>query len=103
MRRTSFIAVAALGVALTGGGIASAPPASAGCQPATPQVTYCDDPIQPDGTWRRCHHDAGGYRTYYGRWVLSPVVPPSTKCYRVDPTQPWPALPILQPLYHIDG
>jgi hypothetical protein len=93
-------ALAALGI---GAGIALAPPASAGCQSATPQDTYCDDPIAPDGTWRRCHQNSG-YRQYWGSpWVFGPVVPPTTKCYRVDPSQPWPALPAFQPQYHIDG
>ena len=103
MKLSRRLLTAALAALVTGGGIALAPPASAGCQPATDKDTYCDDPIQPDGTWQRCHHNSGGWRTYWGRWVISPVVPPSTRCYRVDPSQPWPALPILEPQYHVDG
>jgi hypothetical protein len=34
--------------------IATAPPASAGCQQVLPTEQVCDGPIQPDGTWQRC-------------------------------------------------
>ena len=34
--------------------IASAPPATAGCQYGGPFLSKCDGPVQPDGTWQRC-------------------------------------------------
>ncbi|OBB84779.1 MULTISPECIES: hypothetical protein [unclassified Mycobacterium] len=34
--------------------IASAPPASAGCQYGGNVLSKCDGPVQPDGTWQRC-------------------------------------------------
>jgi hypothetical protein len=48
--------VGALATALTAGAlIASAPPASAGCQYGGGLVEkMCDGPIQDDGTWQRC-------------------------------------------------
>lgn len=51
--------IAGLAAVLMGGGlIASAPPAGAGCQDAQlfffPTAQKCDNPVQPDGTWRRC-------------------------------------------------
>jgi hypothetical protein len=98
-----LLAAPVLAAALLSGGIASAPPASAGCQSATPADTYCDGPIAPDGTWQRCHQNAGGYRTYWGRNVYGPVHPPTNRCYQVDPAQPWPPLPLGQPQYHVDG
>ena len=41
-------------VLMTGELIASAPPASAGCQYGGPVISKCDGPVQPDGTWQRC-------------------------------------------------
>jgi hypothetical protein len=39
---------------MTGGLIALAPPASAGCQYGGLVASKCDGPVQPDGTWQRC-------------------------------------------------
>jgi hypothetical protein len=39
---------------VTGTAIAVAPPAAAGCQRVLPNEQVCDDPIAPDGSWRRC-------------------------------------------------
>jgi hypothetical protein len=41
-------------VLMAGGLIASAPPASAGCQYGGLVVSKCDGPVQPDGNWQRC-------------------------------------------------
>ena len=41
-------------VVMAGELIASAPPASAGCQYGGPVISKCDGPVQPDGTWQRC-------------------------------------------------
>jgi hypothetical protein len=45
-------------------GISVAAPASAGCEPR-PFVTYCDKPIRPDGSWRRCFYNDGGGANCY--------------------------------------
>jgi hypothetical protein len=39
---------------MAAGLIASPPPASAGCVYGGPVLGKCDEPVQPDGTWRRC-------------------------------------------------
>jgi hypothetical protein len=41
-------------VLMTGWLIASASPASAGCQYGGLVASKCDGPVQPDGTWQRC-------------------------------------------------
>jgi hypothetical protein len=41
-------------ILMTGGLIASAPPAGAGCQYGGLVASKCDGPVQPDGTWQRC-------------------------------------------------
>jgi hypothetical protein len=48
--------VAGLAAALIAGVlVASAPPASAGCQyEGWSVISKCDGPVQPDGTWQRC-------------------------------------------------
>jgi hypothetical protein len=46
--------VGGLAALLMAAGIASAPPAAAGCQYGGPVLSKCDGPIQPDGTWQRC-------------------------------------------------
>jgi hypothetical protein len=47
--------VGGLAAALWAAGlIASAPPASAGCQYGGFVISECDGPVQPDGTWQRC-------------------------------------------------
>lgn len=45
------LAIVVATMAATGVGIAV--PASAGCEPR-PLVSYRDQPIRPDGSWRRC-------------------------------------------------
>ena len=60
-----------LATALTAGAlIATAPPASAGCQYGGTTVSKCDGPVGPDGTWLRCvtfpytgQHDLPSYLT----------------------------------------
>jgi hypothetical protein len=47
--------VGGLATAVTAGAlIASAPPASAGCQYGGIAISKCDGAVQPDGTWQRC-------------------------------------------------
>lgn len=92
---TTVLAAAASGAA----GIASAPPASAGCLAIDQENTYCDDPVAPDGTWHRCHQKS--LIVYQGGWVWKRM-PPTNSCYRVDPSQPWAPTPVGQPQFHID-
>ena len=47
--------IASLGAAAMAAGlVATAPPASAGCQYGGLFISKCDAPVQPDGTWQRC-------------------------------------------------
>jgi hypothetical protein len=80
--------------------VVSAPPASAGCLSTDSQNTYCDEPVAPDGTWHRCHQNSG-HRVFWGGWVYT-WTPPTNTCYRVDPSRPWPSLPLGQPQFHVD-
>jgi hypothetical protein len=50
------LAVVAAAMAATGISIASAAPASAGCEPR-PLTNYCDKPVRADGSWRRCFYN----------------------------------------------
>lgn len=56
---------------MAAGLIASAPPASAGCQYGGSFISKCDGPVQPDGTWQRCVAVArfvpNGLSSYLGR------------------------------------
>ncbi|MGH3971085.1 MAG: CDGP domain-containing protein [Mycobacterium sp.] len=74
---------------MTGALIASAPPASAGCQPWGFNQQLCDGPIQPDGTWQRCE---------VAQSVWDPQRTQST-CYPLGDSH-W--LPPFQPPGHID-
>jgi hypothetical protein len=98
--RQYFIAGVAAAL-VTGGLIAAAPPASAGCQNARwsvhPTAQECDGPVQPDGTWQRCVK-------YYTAVMIGgrPMDLPQTGCYPFGPDQPasphgWVDLPT-----HID-
>lgn len=77
--------IAAVTVGLAAAGIVGAAPASAGCE-TQPFAMYCDYPPAADGTWQRC-------QTTFG----SLTIPPTYRCYPVDPRQPWPAFPLGQP------
>ncbi|WNG93682.1 hypothetical protein [Mycobacterium sp. ITM-2016-00318] len=83
--------VVALATALAASDVAFAAPADAGCE-SRPMVSYCDGPIQPDGSWQRCFSNSpvwgGG-----GGWIAG------SNCYRTGPgpdNYPW------APQYHID-
>jgi hypothetical protein len=82
---------------MAAGLIASAPPASAGCQYGGLFISKCDGPIQPDGTWQRCVGVA--------RWVpsgLSSHLVPEKRCDLMGPDQhPWD-LAFADPPTHID-
>ncbi len=83
-------------VLMAGGLIATAPPASAGCEnpgwAEHPFAQMCDSPIDSEGMWERC-------LTYYPRG--GPVA--QTDCYIMSPGNPPPGDPILgTPPTHID-
>lgn len=76
--------LAAGGIAI--GSVIVAAPASAGCQGAHVLGGYgsrCDDPIQPDGWFRRC--DTGGFLWFGG----------GTNCYMVDTRNMGPNAPYI--------
>lgn len=70
---------------MSGGVIASAPPASAGCQYGGPVISKCDGPIQPDGTWQRC---VGVYK--YVPNGFSSHLEPVKQCNQMGPGQQYP-------------
>ena len=90
--------IASLGAALMSGGlIAAAPPANAGCQYGGPVISKCDGPVQPDGTWQRCvvfSHWAGGGASSYQV--------PERRCDLMGPDlHPW-GLAFADPPTHIE-
>jgi len=90
--------VAGLAVVLMAGAlIASAPPASAGCQYGGSVLSKCDGPVQPDGTWQRCvafTHSMGSGASAY--------LVPDRRCDLMGPDQhPW-GLDFADPPIHID-
>jgi hypothetical protein len=89
-----------LAAAIAGCGTANAVPGvpMGGCETQILGNVYCDGPIRMDGSFKRCLYApgswTGGLRGFY--------TPPVTNCFLIDPTQPWPALPLGQPQHHID-
>ena len=84
--------VTILAAAVIASAIGFAAPAWAGCE-TQPFAQYCDGPIRPDGTWDRCQVAFGqSYPNY---------IPTTSRCYPIDPAQPWPMFPLGQPQYHI--
>lgn len=80
-------------VALVVGGLASAAPASAGCEDRG-RVQYCDQPERPDGTWDRCRIFIG-----YGVSGIGDYQPTQMRCYPINPNKLWWG---GEPPYHID-
>ena len=78
--------------------IASAPPASAGCQYGGPYISKCDGPVQPDGTWQRCVAVA----QLIPRGASSYLVPVKS-CDLMGPDQNPGDLALADPPTHIDG
>lgn len=96
MKRCIIGGLAALLVAT--GLMASAPPASAGCQYGGPVLSKCDGPVQPDGTWQRC--------VAVPRLILngaSSYLVPDGHCDSMGPGQPPPDPGFADPPTHIDG
>jgi hypothetical protein len=86
-------------VLMAGGLIASAPPASAGCQYGGPVISKCDGPVQPDGTWQRCTAVFG----YVPSGFSSHLVPVK-RCDVMGPGQQYPPwdFAFADPPTHID-
>jgi hypothetical protein len=77
--------------------IASAPPASAGCQYGGPVISKCDGPVQPDGTWQRC---VAAPRLIYSG--ASSFLVPEKRCDLMGPGQHPGDLAFADPPTHID-
>ena len=93
-----LVTVCAAALSITG--LMFAAPASAGCEANMLGVQYCDGPIRPDGTWDRCWH-SDAFATYGPLGQVQTITPAMGKCFPVDPSQPWPPIPIAQPQYHV--
>ena len=82
---------------MAAGLIASAPPASAGCQYGGSFISKCDGPVQPDGTWQRC--------VAVARLIpsgLSSYLVPERHCDSMGPDQGPGDLAFADPPTHID-
>lgn len=87
-------------LAATGAGLVVATPANAwptppppGCEQRT-LVSYCDGPVQPDGSWQRCFDNQPLWVPETGSYVGG------SNCYQVGPgPDPYP----WAPQYHIGG
>jgi hypothetical protein len=86
-----YLVAGLAGMAVAGGLISAAPPASAGClYGGWMAASRCDGPVQPDGTWQRC-------MTYSNHNFI-----PQNSCAQMSADQP-PWIPILMsPRTHID-
>ena len=84
-------------VLMTGGLIAAAPPASAGCQYGGPVLSKCDGPVQPDGTWQRCV-----VSTYLVPSGASSFLVPDKRCDVMGADQHPGGLGFADPPVHID-
>jgi hypothetical protein len=92
-----FIVGGLAAVMMTGWLIASAPPASAGCQYGGSVISKCDGPVQPDGSWQRC--------VAVGRLVLngaSSYLMPEKTCDVMGPAQHPSEFGFADPPTHID-
>lgn len=72
--------MAGLVVGLSVGGMVVAAPARAGCEPRPMGVTYCDGPVQADGSWRRCFTNSA---TFWPSTAGGVFVPSGGNCYNV--------------------
>ena len=77
--------------------IASAPPASAGCQYGGPVISKCDGPVQPDGTWQRCV-----VSSYWVPSGASSFLVPDRRCDLMGSDQHPGGLGFADPPTHID-
>ncbi|BBY26924.1 hypothetical protein GCM10023114_53220 [Mycolicibacterium sediminis] len=89
-----MVPAASAGVLLVAGvALATAAPASAGCE-TRGTVQYCDMPVRPDGTWDRCRIAFG-----YGISGVGDSEPTRVRCSAVDPNRLWW---VGEPPYHVD-
>jgi hypothetical protein len=79
---------------MAGGLIASAPPASAGCQYGGLVASKCDGPVQPDGTWQRCVVTSTSHSGSISQWTPT--------CKLMGPDQFPLGLAFSDPPTHID-
>ena len=77
--------------------IATAPPASAGCQYGGPFISKCDGPVQPDGTWQRCVAVAQLIPSGFSSHLV-----PVKRCDLMGPDQRPGDLAVADPPAHID-
>ncbi|MEC4765437.1 CDGP domain-containing protein [Mycobacterium sherrisii] len=56
---------------------------------------YCDGPIRPDGSWKRCLFA-------HGQYGGGAYVPPVQNCFIVPGVDQIPPTPLGQPNHHID-
>ena len=77
--------------------IATAPPASAGCQYGGPFISKCDGPVQPDGTWQRCAAVAQLIPSGFSSYLV-----PVKRCDLMGPDQHPGDLAFADPPTHID-
>lgn len=106
MKRILMSTVVA-GAALIGGAINSEAPAGAipgdpmaGCETQV-FANYCDGPVRPDGSWKRCLFARGQYTGGFGD-VPGVYTPPVENCFVVPGPDQIPPLPLGQPPHHID-
>jgi len=100
MRIAAIVAGPAIAVAVVA--VPFAPAATAvpgdpmpGCETQV-FANYCDGPIRPDGSWRRCLMAKGSY-------AGAVYTPPVENCFLVPGADQIPPLPLGQPDHHIDG
>ena len=77
--------------------IATAAPASAGCQYGGPVISKCDGPVQPDGTWQRCVAVAQLIPSGFSSHLV-----PVKRCDLMGPDQHPGDLAFADPPTHID-
>ena len=77
--------------------IATAAPASAGCQYGGPFISKCDGPVQPDGTWQRCVAVARLIPSGFSSHLV-----PEKHCDSMGPDQHSADLASADPPTHID-
>ncbi|TXH20063.1 MAG: hypothetical protein E6R06_22825 [Mycobacterium sp.] len=99
MKRRSLIA--AISAVTTGVFVIPAPTGSAfpgdpmpGCETQV-FADYCDGPIRPDGSWKRCMMARGSA-------AGGVYVPPVNNCFIIPGVDQIPPTPLGQPPYHID-
>ena len=98
--RPTIVAVAAglLTASLSGLGVVTSAPASAGCIYGGGYISKCDEPLQPDGSWQRCVGIASVVPSGFG-----PHLVPVKQCAAMGPGRPGGDPAFNDPPMHIDG